>query len=289
MDLADAPLRMHGRELAIDRGYGRPAFWVVGSGRKTVARNGNVTRRIAARESAPIRLLLAAAMLVCVALPAVAGPVPPLPHLRPQDTRQPGGSAVDAVTAASRPPVAFTFDPTSPFTHDQQVALANINAYFNSFTLMEGQFVQFGPNGEQSEGVFFLNRPGRVRFHYNPPSRLDVIADGSSVAVKDGKSGTQDLYPLSKTPLRYLLADHIDLTSPHLVGSITEESDLISLVIAEAGSFASGQVTLIFDRKTYELRRWVVQDAQGLNTSVDIFNVTLGKAQDPNLFRIAVN
>jgi outer membrane lipoprotein-sorting protein len=192
-----------------------------------------------------------------------------------------------AATAVARPSVEPSFDPNSPFDRTQQIALTNVTAYFNSFRLMEGEFIQFGPNGEQSEGVFFLNRPGKIRFHFRPPTRLDVIADGSSVAIKDGKTNTQDLYPLSKTPLRYLLADRIDLTSPALVNNVSEEADLISVVIVERSGLVDGKLTMIFDRKTYELRQWVVTDAQGLNTSVAIFNTTIGKPQDPNLFRIS--
>ena len=168
------------------------------------------------------------------------------------------------------------------------MALANITAYFNSFALMEGNFVQIGPNGEQSEGVFFISRPGRIRFHYNPPSRLDVIADGSTVAIKDGRAGTQDLYPLSKTPLRYLLASRIDLTSPTLVNAVTEAPDLVTITIVQKSAFADGKLILIFARKTYELRQWQVVDAQGLTTSVAIFNIIVGKVQDPNLYRISV-
>jgi outer membrane lipoprotein-sorting protein len=211
----------------------------------------------------------------------------PLPHLRPLR----GGDAAAAATgqAAAEPVLDAAFDPSSPFTREQQKALSNISAYFNSFHLMEGKFVQIGPNGEQSEGVFYLNRPGRIRFHYNPPARLDVISDGSSVAVKDGRSGTQDLYPLSKTPLRYLLAERIDLTSSSIVSEVREESDLISLVIVEKSSFADGKLTMIFDRGTFELRQWQVTDAQGLNTSVAIFDTVTGKPQDGNLFRISVN
>ena len=244
-----------------------------------------VTRTSASKASAPLRLLAAVVAAVCIALPAYALDPVPLPHLRPPGAIPRDG--VDAVTAVARAPVAVQVDPNSPFTPKQQTTLANINAYFNSFSLMEGQFIQFGPSGEQSEGVFFLSRPGKIRFHYQPPSRLDVISDGSSVAIKDGKTNTQDLYPLSKTPLRYLLGKRIDLTSSSIVSAIKEEQDLIALVILEKTAFVEGKLTLIFDKKTFALRRWVVTDAQGLNTSVDIFNVTTGKAQDPNLFRIA--
>ena len=247
-----------------------------------------LTRRSARQASAPIRLLLTAVACLALPLPAGARDPVPLPHLRPPLAGR-AGDAVAAVTAVSRPLVNVQISANSPFTRDQQIALANINAYFNSFALMEGQFIQFGPSGEQSEGVFFLSRPGKIRFHYRPPARLDVIADGSSVAIKDGKTNTQDLYPLAKTPLRDLLARQIDLTSSALVSAVKEEADLIALVIVEKTAFVEGQLTLIFDRKSFALRRWVVTDAQGLNTSVDIFNTTIGKAQDPNLFRISIN
>jgi outer membrane lipoprotein-sorting protein len=192
-----------------------------------------------------------------------------------------GGVAVSA-------PANMQFNPNSPFSRQQQILLANISNWFNGFRLMEGEFIQFGPSGEQSEGVFFINRPGKIRFHFRPPARLDVISDGRSVAVKDGKTQTQDLYPLSKTPLRYLLAERIDMNSG-IVSQVREEADLVSVVIVEKSSAVDGQITMIFDKRSYELRQWIVTDAQGLNTSVAVFNTRLGKAQDPNLFRITIS
>jgi outer membrane lipoprotein-sorting protein len=174
----------------------------------------------------------------------------------------------------------------SPFTSDQQVALANITDYFNSFRTMQGEFVQVGPRGEQSEGVFVISKPGKVRFHYKPPVKLDVIADGRSIAVRDNKANTQDLYPLSKTPLRYLLAENVDLTSSKIVDGVKEDRDLISVLIEERTALVEGKLTLIFDRQSYELRQWIVTDAQGLNTSVAIFNTVTGKKPDPALFKI---
>ncbi len=230
---------------------------------------------------------IAAVLAILVAAgPALAATAAvPLPHLRPAQAGT--GSAGNAANGVAVPPAPLQVDPNSPFSPAQQVALGNISAYFNSFAVMEGDFIQIGPNGEQSEGVFFLRKPGRIRFHYNPPARLDVISDGSTVAIKDGRSGTQDMYPLSKTPLRYLLAARIDLTSSNLVNQVREEADLIMVTIVQKGAFAEGTLTLTFDKKTYELRQWQVTDAQGLNTSVAIFNTITGKPQtDPNLYRI---
>lgn len=240
--------------------------------------------------------------LVAAAAAAEANPVRdpvPWPHLRPAYSGPPVGPPVrnTATPAVAQPasggvtvsaPANMRFNPNSPFSQQQQILLANITNWFNGFRLMEGEFIQFGPSGEQSEGVFFINRPGKIRFHFRPPTRLDVIADGRSVAIKDGKTQTQDLYPLSKTPLRYLLSERIDLNSG-IVSQVTEEADLVSVVIVERSSTVDGKITMIFDKRTFELRQWIITDAQGLNTSVAVFNTRLGKAQDPNLFRIAIS
>jgi outer membrane lipoprotein-sorting protein len=174
----------------------------------------------------------------------------------------------------------------SPFTPAQQASLANISDYFNSFRTMQGEFVQIGPRGGQTEGVFVISKPGKIRFHYKPPVKLDVVSDGRSVAIRDTLAMTQNLYPLSKTPLRYLLANNTDLTSPDLVSQVREEADLISVVIVEKSKLVKGKLTMIFDRQTYELRQWIVTDAQGLNTSVVIFNTITGNRPDPALFKI---
>lgn len=241
------------------------------------------SRRFTNTRAAAIGLAAALLAPLTATVAAAMDPVP-VPRERPRYTQT---AQADPAAAISRPTIKISAN--SRFTPDQQRALYNINNYFNSFRTMQGEFIQFGPNGEQSEGVFFLTKPGKVRFHYNPPIRLDVIADGSSVAIVDGKTRTQDLYPLSKTPLRYLLAERIDLTSENLVSTVREEADLISLVIVEDSAFVEGKLTMIFDRKTYELRQWIITDAQGYETSVAIYNVSTGKRNDPGLFRITIS
>ena len=234
----------------------------------------------------PFLLRLVAAALL--ALPAAAALADvPLPHLRPPDAAgSSAGSAADAANAAAVPPTNIPYDPNLPFSPTQQQALAKIDAYMNSFTLMEGRFIQIAPNGNQSDGVFFISRPGKIRFHFNPPSQLDIIASNGKVAVRDKSVGTQDDYPLSKTPLRYLLADQINLLAPGLVDAVDIANGLIQVTIVEKGNLVSGQIRMTFDAKTYALQRWVVTDAQGGQTSFGIFDVTLGKQEDPSIFWI---
>ena len=226
-----------------------------------------------------LRTVGAAVIVGATGLGAVAGaPIDPVPDPRPRPASAPVATA--AATPAMAAPAAALRK-----RENRGDSLSNINAYFNGFKTMEGQFIQFGPHGEQSEGDFFIDRPGKIRFKYSPPVTLDVIADGRNVAVRNTRTATQDYYPLSKTPLRYLLADNIDLTSG-VVNEVREEPDLIALIIVEDSRFVKGKLTLIFDRQTYELKQWIVTDAQGLNTSVAVYNTTTGKRLDPALFNI---
>lgn len=168
----------------------------------------------------------------------------------------------------------------------QRETLEKINTYFNAIRTMTGDFVQFGPNGERAEGQFYLQRPGKIRFHYKPPARIDIIADGKSVSVKDRKLATQDIWPLDKTPLRFLLSNKIDLTSDANVTSVSVEPDLVTVIITEDGTFVQGKLTLIFDAESQDLKQWTVTDEQGLDTSVAIYNVKTGMAMSNKLFVI---
>jgi len=171
-------------------------------------------------------------------------------------------------------------------TDTQKKTLNDVNTYFNSVKTMHGDFVQFGPDGSQSEGKFYLARPGKVRFYYSPPAKLDIIADGKSVSVKDRKLATQDIWPLGQTPLRFLLAENINLQSEATIQNVIVESDLVTVVLEDKTTFNSGILTLIFEADTYELKQWTVTDAQGFDTSVAVYNVVSNGPTNPDLFRI---
>ncbi|KQS83941.1 MULTISPECIES: outer membrane lipoprotein carrier protein LolA [unclassified Rhizobium] len=167
-----------------------------------------------------------------------------------------------------------------------QTAVAQkIADHFASVKTMSGEFVQFGPRGEQTGGKFFISRPGKIRFNYDAPSPMRVIADGKSVVIGNQKMKTWDIYPLSKTPLKLLLSDNIDLTGK-MVRDVKEEADLITIVLGDRSVFGDSTITLMFDPKTYDLRQWTITDAQKKDTSVMIFNVKNGIPMDDKVFRI---
>jgi outer membrane lipoprotein-sorting protein len=178
-------------------------------------------------------------------------------------------------------------DQASTFDAKQRSLLDRISMYLSSIQTMEGNFVQIGPDGGRTEGNFYIQKPGRVRFAYDPPSPIDIIADGSSVVVRDRKLATQDLYPLSQTPLRYLLADRIDLLHDTDVVSVSYDDTFATVVIEQKQVLiGTARLMLMFDAKNLTLKQWTVTDPQGLDTTVAVYNLDSTKKPDPNLFVI---
>lgn len=164
-------------------------------------------------------------------------------------------------------------------------AAQKIADHFSSVKTMMGEFVQFGPRGEQTGGKFFIQRPGKLRFNYEKPSPMRVIADGKNVVIGNMKLKTWDLYPLSKTPLSLLLSEKIDLGNK-MVRDVKQEADLTTIVLGDKTIFGDSTITLMFDPKTFDLRQWTITDVQAKDTSVMIFNVQNGVQLDPSVFEI---
>ena len=253
-------------------------------------------------------IILATACGGLALAPAFAESVPlPTPAPQPKSGSAPASTTGTAPAAASdsqqKPPSFFPF--SLPFGKDssggsgsssqqatvfdtkQRALLDKVSAYLSGVQTMVGNFVQIGPDGGRTEGTFYIQKPGRVRFTYNAPSPIDIVADGSSVVVRDRKLATQDLYPLSQTPLRYLLADHIDLLKDTDVVSVTTDDTFTTVVIEQKQvMIGTSRLMMMFDAKDTSLKQWTVTDPQGFDTTVAVYNLDTAKKPDPNLFVI---
>ena len=88
-------------------------------------------------------------------------------------------------------------------------ALARANSALNSVQRLQGRFLQSSPDGVNARGRFFLERPGRLRFQYDPPSTLLIVSDGRVVSMRDTALRTTERTPLRSTP------PHRFETEPH--------------------------------------------------------------------------
>lgn len=189
-------------------------------------------------------------------------------------------AGLGAVALQAAPGLALIED-----AHAASGAAQKIADHFSGVKTMAGEFVQFGPRGEQTGGKFYIQRPGKIRFNYDGSGNFRVTADGTSVAIENRKLRTMDVYPLSKTPLKMLLDDRIDL-SGNRVKSVKEEDDLTTIQLGDKQIFGNSKITMMFDPSSYELRQWTITDAQGKDTTVMIFNTKQDVAIDDSLFKI---
>jgi outer membrane lipoprotein-sorting protein len=177
--------------------------------------------------------------------------------------------------------------PAVAFDASQRTLLDKVNTYFNSVTTLVGKFVQVGPDGNKTEGQFYMQKPGKIRFEYDPPSPIELISDGDTVAVRDRKLATQDIYPLSQTPLKFLLSDKLDLMKDANVVGIYQDELFITVVIEEKNVLAgTNRLMIMFGKKDIQLKQWTVTDPQGYDTTVAVSDLDTSKKPDPKLFKI---
>jgi outer membrane lipoprotein-sorting protein len=175
------------------------------------------------------------------------------------------------------------------FDDKQKAQAAKISSYLSSLQTLVGSFVQVGPDGSKTKGQFYIQKPGKVRFEYDAPNPIAIVADGSMVAVRDRNLSTQDLYPLSQTPLRYLLSDRIDLMKDTNVVSVTADDLFISITIEERQLLTgTSRLMLMIGAKDGQLKQWTVTDPQGYDTTVAVYNLDTSRRIDPGMFKIDI-
>lgn len=232
------------------------------------------------------------ALFACLAGPAVSQTVPlpaPRPSAQPAVPTQALGARAQAPNPISNPFAALLGRATTAgvLTNDQRVIVERVNSYLSGVQTLTGNFIQVGPDGSRTQGDFFISKPGRVRFEYDDPSPIELIADGSSVVVRDRRLATQDVYPLSQTPLRFLLAEHVDLTKDTHLVSVYADDVFVTVVVEEKnGIVGTSRLLLMFSAKDMQLKQWTVTDPQGFDTTIAVYNLDTSKRPDPALFKI---
>ena len=236
------------------------------------------------------------ALFACLAGPAISQTVPlpaPRPSAQPAVPAQALGARAQASQQAPNPisnPFAALLGRATTagvLTNDQRAIVDRVNSYLSSVQTLTGNFIQVGPDGSRTQGDFFISKPGRVRFEYDDPSPIELIADGSSVVVRDRRLATQDVYPLSQTPLRFLLADHVDLTKDTHLVSVFADDVFVTVVVEERnGIVGTSRLMIMFSAKDMQLKQWTVTDPQGYDTTIAVYNLDTSKRPDPALFKI---
>jgi outer membrane lipoprotein-sorting protein len=173
----------------------------------------------------------------------------------------------------------------APAYSDQQKELLDkVSAYLNGIHSLKARFMQIAPEGGVDQGTLYIQKPGQIRFEYNPPSPLLIVATGGSVYVKNAKLNTVDHYDLSDTPLGLLLNQNVDLKANRAVMGVNEQNGAVIVQARTSNNRNNSNITLVFSSPGLELRQWTVRDNQGGNTTVALQSLETGVSIDPALF-----
>lgn len=173
------------------------------------------------------------------------------------------------------------FEPTPQDRAD----LARIETYLDGLRTMKAHFLQVAPSGAISQGTVWLDRPGRMRFQYDPPSPLLLVAGHGLVVFHDKSLNQTTNIPIGQTPLGILLSDHVHLGGDVTVTGMQHLPGQIQVSLVRTSSPGDGTLTLVFADNPLALRQWTVTDAQRQQTTVTLYNAEIGGAFDQKLFQ----
>ncbi len=199
------------------------------------------------------------------------------------------GAPLSLSPPAARPPAPAVPGAAAaqPAAETPQALIQRINQSLNGMGTLVGDFQQISADGRRRAGKLYVMRPGKLRFDYNPPSQLEVISDGSNVAVIDKRVPQQDVYGINQTPLKFLVADRIDVSRDTKVLGVKREKDEVVLEIEDRNTIAgTSRIRIHFTGDTFQLRRWTVTDPQGVPTTVQLANLSTQQRPDRGLFVI---
>ncbi|MEM9376040.1 MAG: outer membrane lipoprotein carrier protein LolA [Pseudomonadota bacterium] len=150
----------------------------------------------------------------------------------------------------------------------------------------KGSFVQTNADGSVSTGEFALSRPGRMRFDYDDPAPILIVADGTTVALEDRELETVDRVPIRSTPLNLLLSSDLDFGADADVLRVMQNADRIGIQVNDPTGELEGTLTMVFEKATYDLLGWLAIDGNLQTTVVDLLEVETNVQVDPRLFRL---
>ena len=167
---------------------------------------------------------------------------------------------------------------------ENEIILSKIKSYFKNLKTLEADFIQIGPSGNVSEGKFYLDLPGKLRFDYHKPSNILITCQGFWLIIQDRKTKKTNNVPVNQTPLNFLLNQQFDMKNNFIKFSVKKDSGLLSLTIIDSEKKDQSSLILTFSENPIELKKWVIRDNFENETNVLIQNLQLGNELSYLLF-----
>ena len=170
-------------------------------------------------------------------------------------------------------------------TDAERQMITEINEHNSGIKTMVGRFLQIDTQGQRIEGTFFLERPGKVLFRYNPPSYEQIVSVGRGFYVVDRKAQTQYAYPQDKVPLRQFLDSNIDLFKANIV-AVGQSDDYFSVTLQDDTPKGVVRVALVFDTESKDLKQWTLTEPSGNELTFSLYDVEFNRDIPKSYFYI---
>ena len=181
--------------------------------------------------------------------------------------------------------VALLFAAALPAQAQGQMGVPEIEKYLNSIRTMQARFVQSNPNGSIIQGTFYVRRPGRLRFEYDPPSQLKIVADGFQVTMWDPTTKDFGQWPIGWTAASFLVKDPLSLSGDLRVEKLERVNGLIEATMSQAKKPQDGKVIVRFVENPLTLRGWTIIDNRGQQVTVALNGMQTGLQLADSLFK----
>jgi len=173
--------------------------------------------------------------------------------------------------------------PAPTLSAEDKALVDKATAYIQTLGSAKGRFIQTDARGTQTQGAFYLQRPGKARFAYDGPAGLLVVSNGNNVNIFDSRLKTFESYPLSRTPLALLLAREVRLDRGVTITGVRKLSDGFTITAVDARRQTLGRIALNFSNEP-ALTGWTVTDVKGGETRVRLIDFERTSGLDPKLF-----
>lgn len=157
-------------------------------------------------------------------------------------------------------------------TPEEQQLVQDVSSYNSAIRTMAGRFLQIDTEGTRTEGTFFLTRPSKIRFRYNPPSHQEIVSNGRGFYVLDRQDKTYYAYPQDSIPLRQFLGDQIDFSKANVIDVIVSDTYL-TITLTDDTVAGTVEVSLIFDKQTKDLSQWTLVNPNGTELTFSVYDV----------------
>jgi outer membrane lipoprotein-sorting protein len=178
--------------------------------------------------------------------------------------------ALALVLAAS--PAVVAQEAPRELTPEERQLITDINVHNSGIRTMVGRFLQVDTQGQRIEGTFFIERPGKVLFRYNPPSYEQIVSVGRGFYVVDRQEKTQYAYPQDKVPLRQFLDAEINLFNANIV-AVNQSDDYFSITLQDDTPAGVVRVALVFDTESKDLKQWTLTEPSGAELTFSLYDV----------------